>query len=129
MLLIGSIGLLTLVVAVGAWLGAKYLFTDEPPPVGVHWPGLVHGAAGLLGFGALIVALRGPPPSLHALRMGVGGFGVFAATLVGGAILAGLTILTLHLRRQPIPVAVVATHGLLGVAGLTLLMTYLTMLH
>ncbi len=129
MLLIEAIGLLTLVVAVGAWLGAKYLFSDAPPPVGLRWPGLVHGAAGLLGFAVLVVALRGPPPSQHALRMGVGGFGVFSAILVGGAVLAGLTILATHLRRRPISVALVGAHGLLGVAGLTLLMTYLTMLH
>ena len=48
---------------------------------------------------------------------------------VAGAALAGLTMLLFQIRRRPIPLALVAGHGLLGITGYTLLMTYLTMLY
>ncbi len=123
-----AIGVLGLVVAAGGWLARGYLLTDEPP-AGLGRAGLVHGAGGLIGAAVLAAALRGPPPSAHAVKMGVGGFGLFSGGLIAGAALAGLTILITHLRRRTVSAALVATHGMLGISGYTLLVTYLTMLH
>ena len=127
MLLIAAVGLLGLVVAAGAWLARPYLLTDELPGR-LHWTGLAHGAGGLAGLAVLAAALQGPLTA-HAIRMGAGRFGVFSAALMAGALLAGVAILAVRLRRRPVTTGLVAAHGLLGIAGYTLLATYLTMLH
>ena len=128
-MLILAIAILGVAVVAGGWLGAQVLMLELPPPVGVHWRGLAHGATGLLGLAVLVAALRAGAPTLHAVRMGAGGFGRMAGALVAGAALAGLVMLAAQLRRRPLPLALIATHGLLGIAGYTLLVTYLTMLH
>ncbi len=125
-MLILAIAILGLVVVVGGWLGSLYLFVDTPP-ARLHWPGVAHGAAGLTGFVVLAAALRAGP-SAHAVRMGAGGFGLFSGALVAGALLAGAAILLTHLRGRRVPTALVAAHGLLGISGYTLLVTYMTML-
>ncbi len=127
-LLVAAIGLLGLVVAAGAWLARPYLLTDDPPGPR-RWPGALHGAAGLAGFAVLVAALRGPPPSAHAVRMGAGTFGTISAALIAGGLLAGGVILLSHLLRRPLSTALVATHGMLAIVGYMLLVTYLTMLH
>ena len=127
MLLITAIVMLGLVVAAGLWLARRYLLTDDPPS-GLHWTGLVHGASGLAGLVVLAAALQAPLTK-HAIKMGAGRFGTVSAALMAGGLLAGLAILITHLRRRPVPMALVGMHGLLGIAGYTLLMTYLTMLH
>ena len=129
MLLIVAIAILSLTVLAGGWLGAQVLLLELPPPAGVSWRGLAHGAAGMVGFAVLVAALRYDAPTPRALRMGSGQFGNFAGALVAGAVLAGLTMLLLQLRRRPIPIGLVAAHGLLGITGYTLVVTYLTMLY
>jgi hypothetical protein len=76
----------------------------------------------------LVVALLGTPPSKHAVKMGVAGFGVFSGVLIGVALAIGLLILARRLRRRTVPLNIVAAHGLLAITGYTLLVTYLTML-
>ena len=127
-MLIPAIALLGVVVLAGLALGALYLMMDEPPD-GLSWKGVLHGLGGAVGLALLMVALRQTPPSAHAVKMGVSRFGMFAASLIGGAFVVGLFILARHLRGRVIPQAAVATHGLLAVVGYTLLVTYLTMLH
>ncbi len=127
MLLIIAIGVLGLVVVAGAWLGGQYILRDEPPTR--RWPGYLHGAAGLAGFAVLVVALSGAPRAGHAVRMGAGAFGQMSAALIAGALLVACIVLLLHARRRAVPLAVIATHGLLGIGGYTVLVTYLTMLH
>ena len=127
MLLIAAIALLGLVVSAGAWLARGYLFTDDAPP-GLHWTGLAHGAGGLAGLVVLVEALRGPLTA-HATRMGAGKFGVVSAALMAGGLLAGAAILVTQLRHKPVSATLVAAHGMLGITGYTLLVTYLTMLH
>ena len=129
MLLLLAIAILGIAVIAGGWLGAKILMLDEPPPPGVNWRGLAHGATALVGLVVLVLALLQGVPTARAIRMGAGPFGVIAGALVAGAALAGLTMLLLQMRRRPIPLALVAGHGLLGITGYTLLMTYLTMLY
>jgi hypothetical protein len=126
MLLIAAIALLTVVVAVGGWLASLYLMVERPP-ARLNWVGLLHGVGGVVGFAVMVAALQ-VPAGAHAVRMGVGRFGWFAAFLVGAALLAGLVILATHMRRLAVPNSLVATHGLLAVSGYTLLVTYLTML-
>ena len=127
-MLIPAIALLGAVVLAGLALGALYLMMDEPPD-GLTLKGLLHGVGGAAGLALLVVALRQSPPSAHAIKMGVSGFGVFAASLIAAAFLVGLYILARHLRRRFIPLTAVAAHGLLAIVGYTLLVTYLTMLH
>ena len=127
-MLIPAIALLGAVVLAGLGLGGLYLMIDEPPQ-GLTWKGILHGLGGLAGLALLVVALRQTPPSAHAVKMGVSSFGIFAASLIAAAFVAGLFILSRHLLRRPIPLAVVATHGMLAIVGYTLLVTYLTMLH
>jgi hypothetical protein len=127
-MLISAIALLGAVVLAGLALGALYLMMDEPPD-GLSWKGILHGLGGTAGLALLVMALRHTPPSVHAVKMGVSGFGVFAASLIGAAFVVGLYILARHLRRRVIPQAAVAAHGLLAIVGYTLLVTYLTMLH
>jgi hypothetical protein len=126
MLLIAAIALLTVVVGVGGWLASLYLLVERPP-ARLNWVGILHGAGGAVGFAVMVAAVR-VPPGAHAVRMGVGRFGWFAAFLVGAALVAGLAILATHLRRLTVSNSLVATHGLLAVTGYTLLVTYLTML-
>ena len=128
MLLLLAIGVLGLVVAAGGWLARGYLLTDQPP-AGLGRAGLMHGAGGAIGAAVLAAALREPPPALHAVRMGAGGFGLFSGALIAGALLAGLAILVTHWRHRAVSAGLVATHGMLGISGYTLLVTYLTMLH
>ena len=120
-----AIAILGLVVLAGGWLGSLYLLVDKPPTR--HWAGAVHGAAGLAGFLVLVAAL-GAAPSARAVRMGAGGFGLFSGALIAGALFAGAAILLTQLRRRPVSTTLVAAHGLLGISGYTLLLTYMTML-
>jgi hypothetical protein len=127
MKLIVAIALLTPVVMAGGWLGGQYLMLDKRPAA-MRWVGPAHGAGGLIGVVMMVLALRGAPPSLHAVRMGVAGFGLVSGLLIGAAFLAGVLILATHLRRREISNTLVATHGMLAITGYTLLVTYLTML-
>ena len=86
------------------------------------------GAAGLAGFALLAAALAGPAPTLRARHMGAGGFGVVSGAIIAGALVAGATIGLAHVRGRAVSTTLVATHGLLGIGGYTLLVTYLTML-
>jgi hypothetical protein len=127
-MLIQAIALLGAVVLMGLALGGLYLLLDEPPK-GLDWKGVLHGLGGAAGLALLILALRNAPPSPHAVKMGAAGFGLVSATLIGGAFVTGLVILSGHLFRRSISIGLVASHGLLAVVGYTLLVTYLTMLH
>ena len=129
MLLIIAIAILSLAVLAGGWLGAQILMLEEPPVSGVNRRGLAHGATGIAGLAVLLAALHYDAPTLRAIRLGVGGFGSFAGALIAGAALAGLTMLILQMRRRPIPLGLVAAHGLLGITGYTLVVTYLTMVY
>ena len=129
MLLLLAIAILSAAVLAGGWLGAQVLMLEEPQPSGVNWRGLAHGATALAGFAVLVLALRYGAPTARAIRMGAGPFGLFAGGLVAFAALAGLTMLAFQIRRRPIPLALIAGHGLLGITGYTLLVTYLTMLY
>jgi hypothetical protein len=127
-MLIPAIAVLGVVVLVGLALGGLYMMVDAPPD-GLTWKGAAHGLGGAAGLALLVVALRQAPPSTHAVKMGVAGFGVFAACLIGAAFVGGLFIFSRHLLRREVPLAAVAVHGVLAVVGYTLLVTYLTMLH
>ena len=129
MLLLSAIAILGIAVIAGGWLGAKVLMLDEPQPSYVNWRGLAHGGTALAGFVVLVLALRYGAPTARAIRMGAGPFGIVSGALVAGAALAGLTMLLFQIRRRPIPLGLVAGHGLLGITGYTLLVTYLTMLY
>jgi hypothetical protein len=81
----------------------------------------VHGAVGLLGVAALLLALRGPTRGTHS---GAGSFGVIAAVLLASALLLGSLILAAHLRRRPVSALAIGLHASLGVAGFVILAAY-----
>jgi hypothetical protein len=83
----------------------------------------VHGGFGAAGLVSLAAALRrGPSP--HAIRLGVGGFGQTALIILAVALGLGLVFLTLRMARRAVPLAAVALHGFLAIAGAVLLMAY-----
>ena len=128
MLLFAAIGILGVVAAAGLWLAGQVLLAERPLS-GLRWQGALHGAGGFVGLVVLAAALRAAPPAHHAVSLGVGSFGKVAGALMAMGLLAGGVILLAHLRRRPVSIVLVATHGLLGITGYTLLVTYLTMLH
>jgi hypothetical protein len=126
-MLITAIIILTFVAMAGLWLGGLFIMFDAPP-VKLTVSGRLHALGGIIGFAVLVFALLGTPPSKHALKMGVAGFGVFSGVLIGVALAIGLVILTRRVRRRAISLNIVAAHGLIAITGYTLLVTYLTML-
>jgi hypothetical protein len=128
MLLVEAIAVLGAVVGAGIWLGGRYILA-ETPPTGLRWAGAAHGVGGLAGLALLAAALLHSQPTPHAVKMGAGAFALIAAALLLAALGAGAVLLLAHLRGRPITLALVATHGLLAIAGYTLLVTYLTMLY
>jgi hypothetical protein len=112
-----SFGLLLITALFGSVLAA--LQRHRTPRA---WPfGASHGALGAIGLITLLLALRGPP---RGEAMGVGGFGRIAAALVAMALVAGLAILAVRLRRRRIPGLIIGIHATLAVSGVVILAAY-----
>jgi hypothetical protein len=77
----------------------------------------------------LVLALLRTPPTPRAIRMGAAAFGIASATLVGAAMTVGLVILLHHQRHRANAPNLVVIHSMLAIAGYTLLVSYLSMLH
>jgi hypothetical protein len=56
--------------------------------------------------------------------MGVGAFGRIAAVLLAMALLAGLAIVAIRLRRRRVPGLVIGIHATLAVSGVVILAAY-----
>jgi hypothetical protein len=78
---------------------------------------------GAAGFGLLLFGLGGPR---HGAEQGAGSFGSIAAWLIAAALGLGALLAFARLRRRPPSMLVVGVHATLGVAGLVLLATYLS---
>lgn len=83
--------------------------------------GVIHGLTGAVGFGLLIVALRGPR---RGDTMGFGSFGMVAAVLFGIALTLGPSVLLL-LKRAPRFVGVtIAVHAAIAITAFVLLLAW-----
>ena len=101
----------------GAVLAVLQLRAGGRPPV--PWPaGAAHGLLGAAGVALLVVALQRPGPPAPP---GIGGFRLAAAVVLGLALLAGLTILGVRLRRGQFGTGVVGVHATLAITGLAIL--------
>jgi hypothetical protein len=79
------------------------------PPLGLA---VVHGLAAAAGLVTLTIAVIG----------GAGGPALTALVLFGIAALGGFFLLSVHLRKQLLPVGVILVHGVLAVSGFVALL-------
>ena len=112
-----AFGLLLITALFGGALAA--LHQRQRPPA---WQlGAMHGGLGVIGLGALLLALRGPP---RGVAMGVGSFGQISAVLLAMALLAGLAILIVRLRVRRVPGLVIGIHATIAISGVVILAAY-----
>lgn len=112
-------------LAAGAALGVALVILSQTVQVRRHslWPGALHGVVGLAAFGLLLLGLRGPA---LGLQQGAASFGLIAAWLVAAALAFGaLLALMRRVQRGP-AMLVVGIHATVGVAGLVMLLAYIT---
>jgi hypothetical protein len=115
-----SFGLLLVAALIGSGLAALHLRAERTAPP--RWAfGTIHGLLGAIGLATLFIALRGPP---RGVAMGVGAFGRIAAVLLAMALLAGLAIVAIRLRRRRVPGLVIGIHATLAVSGVVILAAY-----
>ncbi len=103
-------------------LGLLGLYQRMRPVRWVWLPGVAHGLAGLAGFALLLLSLGGPP---RGERMGAGSFGLIAAWLFAGALVAAPLVFAARLRRSRLTSLAVGLHATLAIAGVTILAAYL----
>ena len=82
----------------------------------------LHGLAAVAGYGALLLALEGPP---RGAAYGAQSFGLAAAILLLVAAALGLATLVLHLRRGRFPGLWAGIHATLAIAAYVILAAYL----
>ncbi len=105
----------------GSVLAVLQLRSDGPPPL--PWAaGAAHGLLGACGLALLVLALQRPGP---AAPPGTGGFRLAGAVVLGLALLAGLTILAVRLRRGRFGSGLVGVHATLAITGLAVLAAWL----
>jgi len=122
-MLLLSLVLLLITALLGTALAALHLRAGNAKPP--RWPvGALHGLLGIVGLGALLLALRGPP---RGEAMGVGAFGCIAAVLAAMALLAGVAVLATRLRYRRVPGLVIGLHATIAVSGIVILAAYTLM--
>ena len=84
---------------------------------------LVHGGIGAVGLSLLLVALQGPR---RGDAMGVGSFGIMAASLFGIALAVGPAIPFLAKRFPRVTGVVIATHASLAITGFVLFLAWIS---
>ncbi len=116
-MLLWSFVLLLITTVLGTALAGLHLRGGNTKPP--RWPfGALHGLLGIVGLGALLIALRG---LLAARLLGVGGFGSIAAVLLAAALLAGLAVLIVRWRYRRVPGLVIGIHATIAVSGVDIL--------
>jgi hypothetical protein len=118
-MLLLSFCLLLIAALLGGVLAVPHLRAEIAPPGAMF--GVLHGLLGVVGFGALLLALQGPP---RGEAMGVASFGRVAAALLSVALLAGLLILGMRLRGRWKPGLVIGIHATIAVSGVVILAAY-----
>ena len=82
---------------------------------------LIHGAAGAIGLGLLLLALRGPR---RGDAMGAGSFGLAAACLFTAALLLGLALPVVLKRASRLTGFGIATHASLAITAFVLFLAW-----
>jgi hypothetical protein len=119
-MLVLSFVLLLIAALLGTALAALHLRAGNARPP--RWPlGILHGSLGIVGLGALLLALCGPP---RGEALGVGAFGRIAAVLLAAALLAGLAVVAARLRYRRVPGLVIGIHATIAVSGVVILAAY-----
>ncbi len=113
-----ALSVLGLTVLLGATLAVVALRRVGPPP---RVLAASHGLAALLGYGLLLLALRGPARGIEA---GTASFGIAAASLLLLAAGVGTASLVLHLRRRRLPGFWAGAHATIAIAGYVILAVY-----
>ena len=119
-MLLFAVALLGLTVMLGAALAIVALRRPDKKPARILMT--LHGAAAIVGYGALVLALQGPP---RGVAFGAQSFGLAAAILLLIAATLGLVTLMLHLRRAHFPGFWAGAHAMVAVAGYVILAAYL----
>ena len=92
---------------------------NAKPPL---WLAGLHGTCALLGYAALLWALRGPA---RGAATGTQSFGPAAAVLLLVAAALGIASLALHIRRRRLPGFWAGAHASVAIFGYVLLAVYL----
>jgi hypothetical protein len=112
--------ILAATVVLGSGLAFVHLRAARLPP----WPvGALHGVAGAVGLGVLILALQGPA---RGAEYGVAAFGPVAAVLAAMALAIGLIVLLLARRFKRATGLAIAVHSTIAVTAFVLLSAYLS---
>ncbi|HEV7921674.1 MAG TPA: hypothetical protein VGR02_12870 [Thermoanaerobaculia bacterium] len=93
------------VAALGGLTLAVLRFRNRPLPMPLA---LIHGAVAAIALVMLLVLALGPNGT-RIERISLGGFVVAA--------LGGFFLFSYHVRKRPLPIAVVVIHGLVAVAS------------
>lgn len=93
------------VAALGGLTLAVLRFRNQPLPMPLA---LIHGAVAAIALVMLLVLALGPNGT-RIERIALGGFVVAA--------LGGFFLFSYHIRKRPLPIAVVVIHGLVAVAS------------
>jgi hypothetical protein len=118
-MLTAAFTVLALAVLLGALLAVLHMREGAVMPA---WQlGTLHGLLAVGGFGALLLALRGPP---HGLDQGTGSFGMIAAVLLALTAVAGAGFIAARLRRRRLSGALIGIHAMLAVSGFVILAAY-----
>lgn len=119
--------ILAAIILTAAAVAGVSLFILYPvikPSARAWWPGLVHGSIGLTGLALLVAALRDTPP--RGLREGAGSFGWIAAGLFAGGLLLGVAVIARRWSRKSPGVLILGMHATLAIAGIMMLLAYLS---
>jgi hypothetical protein len=118
-MLIAAFVILAIAVLVGSGLALLHLREGAATP---PWPlAALHGLVAIGGFGALLLALRGPP---RGLNQGAGSFGMIAAALLAMAALLGAELVVARLRGRRLSGTLIGVHATLAVSGFVILAAY-----
>lgn len=119
-----TLATLLIMAAAAAGIVLFALYPLVHPAGRVWWPGALHGAAGAAGFGWLALALDGAPP--RGVSTGAGSFGLIAAVLLGLGLLLGAAAFVARWRRRRPAMLLLGVHATLAVAGLVMLVAYVS---
>jgi hypothetical protein len=118
------LGFAVILLGLTVLLGAALIIValqrrDAKPPI---WLASLHGCCALLGYGALLWALRGPA---RGAATGTQSFGPAASVLLLVAAALGIASLALHFRRRRFPGFWAGAHASVAIFGYVILAVYL----
>lgn len=107
-------------VLLGITLALLHLRATEPAQLPKWQIGAVHGLAGAIGLGLLLLTSHTPGPAAH----GVGPFRSDAAVLFTAALAAGGAMLLLRCWRGKPSSLLIGLHGTIAIGGYIMLLAF-----